>query len=158
LRGIQSNAVDVRTFLDLALILALLGLVGPVSADAVYKCREGERILYQSAPCPPGYEALTVAPPATDPDPAAQAQARAQAKAELAAAERLRRREAREEAERRARAAESERLASTCARRLEVIRMLESADGDAPAERKKAQRRAINERKAYILQCGPLPR
>ncbi len=141
---------------SLALALALSGLAGPAPAGEIHKCRLDDRILYQSSPCPPGFETLPVAPPATSPDPVSTAQARARAKADLAAAERLRQLEAREASQQRAREAEAERQALACARRLEVIRMLESPD--APSERKKGSRRATSERKAYILQCGPLPK
>ncbi len=142
--------------LTLALALALSVPAGPAPAGEVHKCRLDDRILYQSSPCPPGFETLPVAPPATTFDPDSAAQARAQAKADLAAAERLRQIEAREASQQRAREAAAERKALACARRLEVIRMLESPD--APSERKKGPRRATSERKAYILQCGPLPK
>jgi len=142
----------------IALALMLIYLAWPASADQVRKCRLDDRILYQSSPCPPGFETLPVAPPSTVPDATAAAQAHARAKSDLAAAERLRQREAREEAERRKSEAEAERQALACARQLEVIRMLESPSPDEAAKRKKGQRRATGERKAYIRQCGPLPR
>ncbi len=141
----------------IALALLLLIPACFASAEAVRKCRLDDRILYQSAPCPPGFETLPVAPPATVPDPASAAEARARAQADLAAAERLRQREAREEAARRAREAEAEKQALACARQLEVIKMLESSPPDAVDTRKKNKARATSERKAYIRQCGPLP-
>jgi hypothetical protein len=147
-----------RPALKTALALTLICLAWPASAEAVRKCRLDDRVLYQSAPCPPGFETLPVNPPATNPDRAAMAAARARARADLAAAEDLRRREAREESAQRAREAAAERQALACARQLEVIRMLESSAADASAERKKGPRRATSERKAYIRQCGPLPR
>lgn len=147
-----------RPYLNIALSLTLICLAWPALADAVRKCRLDDRIVYQSSPCPPGFETLPVAPPATAPDTASVAQAHARAKADIAAAERLRQREDREAAARRAREAETERLALACARQLEVIRMLESPSPDESSERKKGQRRATSERKAYIRQCGPLPR
>lgn len=142
----------------IVLVLTLICLALPAPAGEVRKCRQGERILYQSSPCPPDFETLPVAPPATAPDAASMAQARMQAKADIAAAKSLRQREDREEAQRRAREAEAEKLALTCARQLEVIRMLESPAHDEDSTRKKGQRRATSERKAYIRQCGPLPR
>jgi len=142
----------------IALALMLIYLAWPASAGEVRKCRLDDRILYQSSPCPPGFETLPVSPPSTAPDATAAAQAHARAKSDLAAAERLRQREAKEEAERRKSEAEAERQALACARQLEVIRMLESPPRDEAAERKKGQRRATSERKAFIRQCGPLPR
>lgn len=140
------------------LAVALASLAWPALAGDVHKCRQGERILYQSSPCPPGYETLPVAPPATAPDMASVAQAQTRAKADVAAADSLRRREAREEAARRTREAEAEKHALACARQLEVIRMLEAPSPDDSSARKKGQQRAATERKAYIRQCGPLPR
>lgn len=140
------------------LAVALVSLAYPSLAGDVHKCRQGERILYQSSPCPPGYERLPLAPPATAPDRASVAQARTRAKADIAAAESLRQREAREASERRAREAEADKHALACARQLEVIRMLESPPAEAASDRKNRQQRAISERKAYIRQCGPLPR
>lgn len=147
-----------RPYPKIVLTLNLICLAWPAWAGEVHKCRLGDRILYQSSPCPPGHEALPVAQSATKPDSAAMAQAQARAKADLAAAESLRQREARQEAEQRKRETEAERQALACARQLEVIRMLESPSSDAPSARKKDQRRATTERKAYIRQCGPLPR
>lgn len=142
----------------LTLAVSLVSLACPSLAGDVHKCRQGERILYQSSPCPPGYERLPIDPPATAPDAAAVAQAQTRAKADIAAAERLRRREAREASERRAREAEAEKHALACARQLEVIRMLESPSPKDPSARRKGQQQATAERKAYIRQCGPLPR
>lgn len=149
-------AEDERNRLAAAIILALtlIGLTRPGMADTPRKCRLGDRVVYQSSPCPPGSETLPVAPPATVAKADEIAKAQAQAKADIAAAQRLRQRDAREEAARRAREAEAEKLALACARQLEVIRMLESAPADAP---KKDRRRALSERKAYIRKCGPLP-
>lgn len=147
-------AVHNRIAAEIILALMLIGLTWPGMANTLRKCRLGDRVVYQSSPCPPGSETLPVAPPATAPGSYDIARAKAQAKADIAAAERLRQRDAREEAARRARETEAEKLALACARQLEVIRMLESASADAP---KKDRRRALNERKAYIRKCGPLP-
>ncbi|MCS6785989.1 MAG: hypothetical protein NZ524_02990 [Thiobacillaceae bacterium] len=124
-----------------------------VQAEGLYKCREGGRIVYQSLPCPPGAQALPVRPPATAPEAEDTARAQKQARAEIAAAEALRRREREAEAERvrQARAAAEEE--ARCARRLEVIRMLERE----AVKGKRKERRALQERKEYILHCGPLP-
>ncbi|MGQ9685115.1 MAG: hypothetical protein ACUVT2_02245 [Thiobacillaceae bacterium] len=147
-------AVRNRLAADIFLALMLIGLTWPSMADTVHKCRLGERVVYQSSPCPAGAETLPVAPPATAPEADDMAKAKAQGKADIAAAERLRQRDAKEEAARRAREAEAEKLALVCARQLEVIRMLESASADAP---RKDRRRALSERKDYIRKCGPLP-
>lgn len=136
----------------------LAGLALTALADTVHKYRQGEHVVYQSSPCPVGYESLPIAPPATDPDRTAVARARAMAKADLAAAERLRQREAREEAKRRKREVAAERQALACARLLEVIRTLESPTAHGVSDRHKGPRQAISERKAYIRRCGPLPR
>lgn len=142
----------------LTLAVALASLACPALAGDVHKCRQGERILYQSSPCPPDFETLPVAPPATAPDRASVTQAQTRAKADIAAAESLRQREAREASQQRAREAEAEKHALACARQLEVIRMLESPSADDSSARKKGQQRATTERKTYIRQCGPLPR
>lgn len=134
----------------------LLAAIPPIDAAEIYKCRHAERIVYQAEPCPPEAQTQSRLPPAPEPDPVSVAQARAEAKADLAAVAALRRREAQEEARRRAQAAAAERQALACARRLEVIRMLETT---APGEiGKKGKRLALQERKAYIRECGPLPR
>lgn len=128
-------------------------------AAEVYKCRQGERIVYQAIPCPPAAQAIEIVPPPPEPDPASVAQARAQAKADIAAAASLRRREAREAAQRRAREAAAERQALACARRLEVIRMLEApSPSETQTSKRQGRRLALQERKAYIRDCGPLPR
>lgn len=143
----------------IALPLLTLAAVSPAAAAEVYKCLQGGRILYQAEPCPPGSQAQARLPPAPEPDPASIAQARAEAKADLAAAAALRRREAQEEAQRRAHAAAAERQALACARRLEVIRMLEApTTGETQTAKKQGHRLALQERKAYIRECGPLPR
>lgn len=129
----------------------------PLPAATVYKCRQGERIVYQAAPCPPDAQSLAVIPPAAQPDIASSARARAEAEADIAAAAALRRREAQEQAQHRARAAAAERQALACARQLEVIRLMESA-GEAQTGKRQTRRLALQERKAYIRECGPLPR
>ncbi len=143
----------------LLLAILLFATVPSLDAAEVYKCRQGERIVYQADPCPPEAQSQSRLPPAPEPDPAAFAQARAEAKADLAAAAALRRQEAQEEAQRRAHAAAAERQAIACARRLEVIRMLEAATpGETQTAKRQGQRLALQERKAYIRACGPLPR
>lgn len=143
----------------IGLPLLMLCTALPADAAEVFKCRQGERFVYQSLPCPPDAQTLKIVPPAAAPDPASVAQARAQAKADIAAAAALRQREAAEEARRRAQAAAAERRAIACLRRLEIIRMLEApAPGEGQMARKKGQRLALQERKAYIRDCGPLPR
>lgn len=141
------------------LVILLFAAVPSLDAAEVYKCRLSGHIVYQAAPCPLEAQAQSRLPPAPEPDPASVAQARAEAQADLAAAAALRRREAQEEAHRRAQAAAAERQALACARRLEVIRMLEaSIPGETPTAKKQGQRLALEERKAYIRACGPLPR
>lgn len=141
------------------LAILLFAAVPSLDAAEVYKCNQGGRIVYQADPCPPEAKAQSRLPPAPEPDPAAAAQARAEAKADLAAAAALRRQEAQEEAQRRAQAAAAERQALACARRLEVIRMLEApTPGETQTAKKQGQRLALQERKAYIRACGPLPR
>lgn len=141
------------------LTILLFAAVPALDAAEVYKCRQGERTIYQADPCPPEAQAQTRLPPPPVPDPASVAQARAQAEKEIAAAAALRRREAHEAAQHRAREAATERQALACARRLEVIRMLEApTPGETQTTRKQGQRLALQERKAYIRNCGPLPR
>jgi len=140
--------------------LFLLLPVAVLSAETVvYKCRQGERIVYQANPCPPvtqGQSRLSLDP---GPDPASVTQARDQAEADIAAAAALRRREAREAAQRRAQEVAAERRALACTRRLEAARMLEApAPGETQADRRMRQRLALQERKAYVRECGPLPR
>ena len=141
------------------LAILLFAAVQAIDAAEVYKCRQGERTVYQTDPCPSEAQTQSRLPPAPEPDPASVAQARAQAETDIAAAAALRRREAREAAQRRAREAVAERQALACARRLEVIRMLEApTPGETQTTRKQGQRLALQERKAYIRNCGPLPR
>lgn len=145
---IRSNAIA-------ALCCALLCLAAGEAVAGLYKCRQGEGIVYQQTPCPPGSASLSLGAEALVPDPESVRSARSRARADIAAAEEIRRREAREDAQRKARQAEAEKHAQTCARLLAVIRDVE-ADNAREGGKKGSPKKARSERRKYMLECGPL--
>lgn len=46
--------MKVNTLMHLAVFASLVTLAGHVSADVIYKCGRGTKVVYQDAPCKPG--------------------------------------------------------------------------------------------------------
>lgn len=135
----------------IAFATALLLASAPVHAE-IHKCRQGERVVYQEAPCPSGSQSLT--PPAAVSQPSAfeVEAARARARKDIAAAEALRKREELE-----AKALERKRAAAhkqdvDCTRLLERI---EAAQAKEKLSKSQKSTLRSNEHK-YRKVCGPL--
>ncbi len=132
-------------------LIALLLASTPVHAE-IHKCRQGERVIYQSSPCPVG--SLSLTPPEAPPSPSAYAveEARKRAKNDIAEAEALWKQEEKAAATReKARAAASKQEAD-CARLLEKI---EAAQ--AKAESNKNRKRTLkSDQRKYRKECGAL--
>ncbi|MDP2432840.1 MAG: hypothetical protein Q8O33_12515 [Pseudomonadota bacterium] len=130
---------------------ALLLASAPVHAE-IHKCRQGERVIYQSSPCPVGSVSLT--PPEAPPSPSAYAveEARSRAKDDIAEAEALRKREEKSAATREKARATSRKLASDCARLLDKINQAE-----AKTEASKQQKKTLkSDQGKYRKECGGL--
>lgn len=134
-----------------AAALVLLLASGFAHAE-IYKCRQGERTVYQSQPCPAGSQRLT--PPELPDSPSAYAveEARGRAKDDIAKAEALWKREdeaakAREKARATARKQETD-----CARLLDKIEKAQ-----ARTKPSKSQKSALkSDQKEYRKECGAL--
>lgn len=126
-------------------LFALLLASTPAYAE-IHKCRQGERVIYQSDPCPAGNLSLT--PPVAPARPSAFAveEARARAKNDIASAEALEKREAKAAQALEKQRAEARRQETDCARLLVKINHAEASNS-----RKKTLK--IDQRK-YRKECG----
>ncbi|MBU1665966.1 MAG: DUF4124 domain-containing protein [Gammaproteobacteria bacterium] len=130
---------------------ALLLASAPAHAE-IYKCRQGERVIYQSPPCPAGSQPLVL--PEALPAPSAYAveEARSRAKNDIAEADAIWKREDEAaKARKKARAAASKQE-TNCARLLDKINQAE-----AKVEPSKQQKKTLkSDQRNYRKECGAL--
>jgi len=132
-------------------LFALLLASAPVHAE-IHKCRQGERIVYQSQPCPPGSQSLT--PPAALPAPSAYAveEARTRAKNDITEADALWKREEKAAEVREKARATAHKQVTDCARLLDKINQAE-----AKVEPSKQQKKILkSDQRNYRKECGAL--
>lgn len=120
---------------------ALLVLASAAPRAEIHKCRQGERLIYQEAPCPAG--SLALPPPLPVPRPSAYAveEARQRASDDIAAAEALRLRELKD-------AEARQRLAAAEAR--EAARQRERACAAARDRGERAQSKEKTEKRGQV--------
>jgi len=134
------------------LVLLALSLASPPGYAAVYKCRQGEGVIYQSQPCPAGSVALS--PPDTLPPPSAYEveAARDRAKKEIAEAAALRKREEQKLKAQEKRHAAVGKFDTDCTR---LLGKIEEAEDKASLSKLQKSRLKSDQRK-YRKDCGPL--
>jgi len=132
--------------------LLALTLASTTAHAEIHKCRQGDRVIYQEAPCPAG--SLSLAPPEAPPSPSAFAveQARVRAKNDIAEAETLRKREEKTAKAQEKSRAEAHKQETDCARLLDKI---EKAAAKAEPGKSKKSTLKSDQRK-YRKACGPL--
>ena len=123
-------------------------LASPAAQAAVYKCRQGERVIYQELPCPATTQAMPTPEALPEPSAFEVERARQRAKTDIAAADALRQRDAKlAKAQARTQAAAGRHEAG-CDRLLEKIEK---------AEEKSAKNATLNgNKRKYRKECGPL--
>ena len=125
--------------------------IAPAHAE-IHKCHQGERVIYQEAPCPEASQSLTPPSPPAPLNAHEVEAARTRAGRDIAAAEALRKRE-----DIAARALEKKRAAAR-KQELECERLLDKIE--AAREREKPSRNQkvtlASERRKYRRECGPL--
>ncbi|MDP2833401.1 MAG: hypothetical protein Q8Q28_08965 [Pseudomonadota bacterium] len=134
-----------------ATLLALALASGSAHAE-IHKCSQGERIVYQSSPCPPGSQSLTL--PEALPPPSAYTveEARSRAKNDIAEAEALRKRDEKSAATREKARAAASKQETDCTRLLDKINQAE-----AKAEPSKQQKKTLkSDQRKYRKECGAL--
>lgn len=133
-------------------MLFSLALASAPTQAKIYKCRQGERVIYQEVPCPAGSQPVAALDEAPQPSAYEAAQARARAKGEIGEAAAIRKRD-----EKAAAALEKKRVAARkqetdCTRLLD--RVTKAEDKEALT---KAQKSALkSEQRKYRKDCGPL--
>lgn len=132
-------------------LIALLLASAPAHAE-IHKCLQGERVIYQSLPCPVGSWSLP--PPEAPPAPSAYAveEARGRAKNDIAAARALRKREEEAAATREKARAAADKQESDCTRLLDKINQAE-ARAEPGKQRKKPLK---SDQRKYRKECGAL--
>ncbi|MDD5389981.1 MAG: hypothetical protein PHD37_11580 [Gallionellaceae bacterium] len=136
----------------IAATLLTLALASGLAQAEIYKCRQGERIAYQSQPCPAGSQPLTAPEPLPAPSAYAVEEARGRAKNDIAEAEALRKREEKSAATREKARAAAGKQESDCAHLLDKINQAE-AKTDLSKTRKKTLK---SDQRKYRKECGPL--
>ena len=134
----------------LVLLAAMAGFAARQSDAALFKCAQGERIVYQQHPCPQGSTQLPMAAPAPGPDAESVGEAQARAWLDITEADALREKEAEEEARQRLLDAKAAKHAQECSRRLARIQRNQAKVHGR--NRGKAGR----DRRKFIKECGPL--
>lgn len=133
------------------LLFAQILVTAPAQAE-IHKCRQGERVTYQSNPCPTG--SLALPPPARPAVPSAFAveEARIRAKQDIGAADALRKRDAKAASAKTKQRAEARKQEHVCTRLFDRIKNKE-AQAELTLKQKKALKR---EQRQYHRQCGSL--
>ncbi len=132
--------------------LFVLILVSATARAEVHKCRQGERVIYQSQPCPAG--SLALDPPETLPEPGAYEvnEARTRARNDISAAEALRHREEKTAKTREKAHASALRQETDCTRLLGKI-----GKAEAGTESGKSRKKTLkSDQRKYRKECGPL--
>lgn len=131
--------------------LALLLASAPIHAE-IFKCRQGERVVYQEIPCPAGSQSL--APPETPPPPSAFAveQARTRARNDIAEAAAIRKHEEQTARAQEKRRAEVRKQETDCARLLGKIEKAEAKT--SPSKNQKNTLKS--DQRNYRKECAPL--
>lgn len=135
--------------------LLTLCLAGMPAHAEIHKCRQGERVIYQSQPCPAG--SVSLKSPELPPQPSAFAaeEARARARHDITAAEALRARERKEaEARDRQAAAEAKKLEEECERLRGALEREETRTKVKPGKQPKTSEK--QSRREYLERCEPL--
>jgi hypothetical protein len=129
----------------LTLFLALAS--GPAHAD-IHKCLEGDRVIYQSQPCPANSAKLPMREMAPVPSAYEVEEARLRAKGDIAAADSLRKQEEKRTLAREKTRATARKMDTDCTRLLDKIQKAEAGKG-----KKKALKDEIRK---YRKDCGEL--
>jgi len=130
---------------------ALLLVSAPVHAE-IHKCRQGERVIYQSHPCPAGSQPLAL--PEALPAPSAYSveEARSRAKNDIAEADALRKREGKSAATREKTRDAANKQEADCARLLEKMEKVQ-----AKTESSKSRKSTLkSDQRKYRKECGAL--
>ncbi len=133
-------------------VVACLAFTSPPGQAEVFKCRQGDRVIYQEMPCPAGSKAEATL--AEQPRPSAYdaAQARERAKGEIKEAAALRKRDEKAAEAQQRRLATTRKLDIDCTRLLDKITKAEDK-----ATLNKNQKNALKiEQRKYRKECGPL--
>ncbi len=136
----------------MAATLLVLALTSGSAHAEIHKCRQGERIVYQSQPCPPGSQSLTL--PDAPPPPSAYTveEARSRAKNDIAEADALWKREEKAAEVREKARATTGKQESDCAR---LLGKIETAQVKAkPGKSRKSTLKS--DQLKYRKLCGPL--
>ncbi len=129
----------------------------------MYKCRAGERILYQATPCPTGSTPLSVVTASPEPDVWSVDEARRRARGEQDQLKELEKKTVEREGVARKQAdvdaREAAKRAKECADQLDDIQAAE--DKALKAARKKGQhpvegKQLAKDKAKYLNECGPL--
>ena len=141
--------VRLRQIAPALLILALAS--APAGAE-IYKCRQGERVVYQETPCPTGSLPLTPPEPAPAPNAFAVEQARLRAKNDIAQAKAIRQREEQSFRDQEKRRAEAHKQTSDCAH---LLGRIEKAEARTTLSKNQKSTLKSDQRK-YRKECAPL--
>lgn len=131
-------------------VLCLVAVPAHAHAE-IHKCRLGERVIYQSSPCPVGSTSLT--PPKAPPSPSAFAveEARQRAKSDIAEAEAIWKQEEKAAAARAKARATLHKQEAACARLRDQINKAQAVSEPSRSQKKTLKR---EQRKHHKL-CGP---
>jgi len=134
----------------MAATLLALALASSSAHAEIHKCRQGERIVYQSQPCPTGSQSLTLSEALPPPSAYTVEEARTRAKNDIAKAEALWKRE-----EKSAKPQDKSRAAvheTDCAQLMDKITQAETK-----AKPNKSQKNALkSDQRKYRKECGAL--
>lgn len=145
----------------LTAVLTLL-VCAPAQAE-MFKCRVGERTLYQSAPCPAGSVAAPMSAPAPEPDAWSVNEAQRRARAEQDQLKALDQKTAVQDKVERQAAAELAQETRKRAKECDALRedIQQTEDKAAKAARKKGTRvtegkQLVKDKAKYETECGAL--